>query len=123
MARQALYDAGGRPLMIRAEPLERIDQLGEALGLLATQGVRKGKPDRPAVIDIAVAAVIEQPDLVERLRAQVEIQTAEREEAQAASPRRRARLEREQTTRAPRATRRGKRKRRTAQDATQIATE
>ena len=57
--------------MLRRELVAKLDELGEDVGLMAAQGLRKGLPDRVGVIDAAVSLVLEDVRLRERLRAAV----------------------------------------------------
>ena len=72
--------------MLRRELVAKLDELGEDVGLMAPQGLRKGLPDRVGVIDAAVSLVLEDVRLRERLRQAVapvveEIKTRETEKA------------------------------------------
>lgn len=68
MARETIIQQGGRPVMLRRELVASIDELGEDVGLMAAQGLRKGHPDRVGVIDAVVAMVLRDARLRERLR-------------------------------------------------------
>lgn len=86
MAREQIIQQGGRPVMLRRDVVEKIDQLAEAVELMAPQGLRKGLPDRVGVIDAAISLVLEDVRLRERLRQAVapvveEIKARETEKA------------------------------------------
>lgn len=91
MAREKISERGGRSVLLRQDVVERVDELAESVDLLAPQGVAKGQPDRAGIIDAAVAFVLEDRVLRERLRKRVAPIVQERRQREEDKAARRAR--------------------------------
>jgi hypothetical protein len=69
MGTSKIRERGGRPVLLPAEVLGRVDALASELGLLRPHGRRAGRPDRVALLSLLFAALPHE-ELVARARAE-----------------------------------------------------